>query len=57
MGAGQHGCIPCIPGEARIRACLKAFRSTASPELAREIDMGLKLLATGQFGARIGLAR
>ena len=47
---------PAFP-EARVRACLKAFRSTASPELAREIDMGLKLLATGQFGARIGLAR
>jgi hypothetical protein len=47
---------PAFP-EARIRACLKAFRSTASPELAREIDIGLKLLATGQFGTRIGLAR
>ena len=43
--------------DARIRACLEAFRNTASPELAREIDMGLKLLAARRFFNLIGLAR
>ena len=41
----------------RIRACLKAFRSAASPQLAREIDMGLNLLAARRFFDLTGLVR
>jgi len=43
--------------DARIRACLEAFRNTASPELAREIDRAMQMLATKRFIDLIGPAR